>query len=364
MKINFLMSSFVKKPGGSHRVAYEYANYFANSSHTVRLIYPDKLSKFPQSQSFVESLKYNFYNFEKYIFKRRDLSWFKFHMNVEKIFVPDLTEDYIPDADIVVATAWQTAEYIKDYSQSKGAKIYIIHHDESLSGYPIERVRETWHIPIYKVAVSQWTYESVKPIAPERLFYIPNGINTSVYREIEPIESRHLCLCMNYSPRKIKDIQTGIEAILIAKERFPHLRVKLFGVFPKSSVIPNWAEYYHNRSDSFIVEKIYNLSSIFVCSSLFEGFGLSVAEAMACGCAIVTTDCGGVRDFAIHNKTALLSSPKDVDTLAENLCLLIQDNELRINLAYSGRDNIRSFSWDNSCNNFEYLVNQLIKENQ
>lgn len=359
MKINILMSSYVKNPGGSHRVIYEYANYLANISHEVRLIYPDLLSKFPGNKSYLNLCKGLINKLQRTI-STNNINWFKLNSNIEKIFVPDLTANYIPDADIVIASAWQVAEYLAEYDESKGKKVYIIHHDEALSGYPSDRVRKTWYLPIQKVAVSRWTYESVKQTTEEYLTYIPNGIDNNLYRIVNPVENRSMQVCMAYSPRAIKDIQTGIYALSIAKKRFPKITAKLFGVFPKSSLIPNWAIYYRNRPDKFIVEEIYNRSAIFICSSLYEGFGLPVAEAMGCGCAVVTTDCGGIKDFALHNKTALLSPPKDAENLAENICLLLEDTELRVNLAYAAQDKIKNFNWDNSCKKFEILINNLI----
>ncbi|UKO98444.1 glycosyltransferase family 4 protein [Nostoc sp. UHCC 0870] len=363
MKINILMSSYVKNPGGSHRVAYEYANYLATTSHQVKLIYPEKLSRFASNKSYFSFWKRSIHKIQRTI-SGNEINWFKFNSNVEKLFVPDLTQNYIPDADIVIATAWQVAEYMGEYSEAKGIKMYIIHHDESLSGYPIERVRETWHLPVNKVAVSRWTYESIQQATKESITYIPNGINHNLYRIIEPIENRDLCVCMAYSPRAIKDAKTGLKALSIAKERFPKLSAKLFGVFPKDSSIPDWAVYYRNRPDSFLVKEIYNRSAIFICSSIYEGFGLPVAEAMGCGCAVVTTDCGGITDFALHNKTALISPAKNATTLAENLCFLLEDAELRIKLAYTAKDNIKNFSWDSSCKQLEILIHNSMEGNK
>jgi len=355
------MSSYVRSQGGSHRVAYEYANYFAKDLHNVRLIYPNNLSKFPKKRPLIQWFKNVANYFERKVLNRK-LSWFEFDSSIEKLFIPDLTEEYIPDADIVIATAWQVAEYMAEYSETKGAKFYIIHHDESLSGYPLERVRATWELPFYKVAVSNWTYESVLAISPDNLIYIPNGINNNLYTLNKLIESRPLCVCMAYSPRKIKDIQTGLKAICIAKEKFPELTVKLFGYFPESDNIPDWVQYYRKKSDIFLVEEIYNQSSVYLCSSLFEGFGLPVAEAMACGCAVVTTDCGGVRDFCIDRETALMCSPSDDYNLSENLCLLLQDSDLRVRIATNGKNYIKDFTWDKSYDRLISFIRSKVNQ--
>jgi glycosyltransferase involved in cell wall biosynthesis len=86
---------------------------------------------------------------------------------------------------------------------------------------------------------------------------------------------------------------------------------------------------------------------------------------MACGCAVVATDIGGVRDYAINGRTALLSPPRKPDLLAENLLELLNDDEYRCNLAQNGYTNIKSFTWDRATDLLETYIHQTsFSENQ
>jgi len=105
-------------------------------------------------------------------------------------------------------------------------------------------------------------------------------------------------------------------------------------------------EYQQNPPHGRLVEDIYNGSSIFLCASLSEGWGLPPAEAMSCGCAAVSTDNGGVRDYAIHGETALLSPPEDPQVLADNLNRVLNDGTLRTKLARQGNEYIQEFNWN------------------
>ena len=64
-----------------------------------------------------------------------------------------------------------------------------------------------------------------------------------------------------------------------------------------------------------LVDEIYNTSRVFLCTSWVEGFGLTNVEAMACGAALVTTDNGGSRDYALHGETALVAPCGDVGSV-------------------------------------------------
>jgi glycosyltransferase involved in cell wall biosynthesis len=76
---------------------------------------------------------------------------------------------------------------------------------------------------------------------------------------------------------------------------------------------------------------------VHVVSSWEEGFGLTGAEAIACGAALATTDTKGSRDYALHESTALVSPPRDPEALAHNVLRLLDDLDLRRRLVATGQ---------------------------
>ena len=80
------------------------------------------------------------------------------------------------------------------------------------------------------------------------------------------------------------------------------------------------------------LDGIYDSSDIFVSSSLYEGYGMALAEALARGLPIVTTTGGACADTA-PDGAALKVAPGDVDALREALRLIIEDRELRRDLS-------------------------------
>src|SRR5258708_7700472 len=67
-----------------------------------------------------------------------------------------VTDADIPDADVVVATWWETAEWVARLSPQKGTKAYFIQHHEVFDYLPVERVKATWRLPLRKITISKW----------------------------------------------------------------------------------------------------------------------------------------------------------------------------------------------------------------
>jgi len=88
----------------------------------------------------------------------------------------------------------------------------------------------------------------------------------------------------------------------------------------------------------------YARASIFAFPSLDEGFGIPVLEAMAAGVPVVTSTSSALPEVA--GNAALLVDPRDTGALAQALQRLVQEPELRQELARLGDERVREFSWD------------------
>lgn len=87
----------------------------------------------------------------------------------------------------------------------------------------------------------------------------------------------------------------------------------------------------------------YNAARLFAFPSLYEGFGLPVLEAMACGAPVITSTAASLPEVA--GKAALLVPPQDIDRIAQEMARVLDDSQLRMELRAAGRIQASRFSW-------------------
>ena len=175
------------------------------------------------------------------------------------------------------------------------------------------------------------------------------------------IENRNpKSICMLYSTGETKGCNYGMDILKKLKQKYVNLKVNLFGsVKPKH--LPKWMSFTKNATELQVAE-ILNDSAIFMCTSIEEGFGLPGLEAMACGCALATTNCLGIMEYA-NSKNSLISKPKDVKAMYKNIDKLLSDKELRIELAKKGNKDAQIWNLETSQEKFEkYLLENIDKE--
>jgi glycosyltransferase involved in cell wall biosynthesis len=269
-----------------------------------------------------------------------------------------LSEKWIPKGDVVIATAWLTAEWVSHYSPDKGRGFYLIQGLETWSGSG-EKVYATWKSPLKKIVIANWLLDIVKSLGEEAV-YIPNGLNTDEFQmDVPPEERDPKRIMMLYHNVDMKGSADGIEALSMVRRKEPEIRVTLFGVPPRPASLPEWVDY-HQQPERPFLRALYNQAAIFVAPSWTEGWGLPPSEAMLCGAALVATDIGGHREFAFHEDTALLSPAKEPRRLADNILRLVRDPAMRARVATQGHEYIQQFTWERASAKLESILCEQI----
>ena len=116
----------------------------------------------------------------------------------------------------------------------------------------------------------------------------------------------------------------------------------------------------HLYGSTLDIKKEYLNSSLFVFSSRFEGFGMVLIEAMACGLPVVSFDCPcGPKDIVRYDEDGLLVPSGNTDSLADAMHRLMSDDDLRKDMASKAIINVRRFQLDEIAQRWKTLFNSV-----
>lgn len=358
MHIVFLAPCAFKLPCGGRKVILDYINRFIKDGHDVTILYPN-YTGIPNS---ISKRKYKFkeilFLILKYLYYRITNNytphhWYNLNKKVVQKYVWSLSESNAPKADCYIATGIYTSFYLNCYNIPSTKKFYFIQGFEDWEiGSSPEMVIETFHFDLNKIVISSWLQ---KIIEGEGLKCIkaPNGFNFNEFKySIDIADRKRYAIAIMYSENPVKGVSYSLEAIDIVKELYPQMEVNMFGICPKPDSLPEYFTYYQNPSKKML-NHIYNNSAIYLTSSINEGWGLTVGEAMMCGCAVVCSDTKGFLEMATNGYNALVVPTKNPQAAAKAIIELFEDNKLRCQLAENAIESIRLFDIENSYNIFK-----------
>ena len=113
------------------------------------------------------------------------------------------------------------------------------------------------------------------------------------------------------------------------------------------------------RPDVLSVHKAFDL---FVMSSVTEGLGSSLLDAMACGKAVVATTAGGIPEAVVHGETGLLVPPRDDKAMADAIVTLLTNHELRQQYGAAGLKRVHErFSVDRMVRDTVAVYEEVVR---
>jgi len=189
-------------------------------------------------------------------------------------------------------------------------------------------------------------------IAPiEKLKNIYSGIDLTLFinekndqfRKELNLDSNHLLLGSVGRLSNQKDPITMIEAFCIVIKRFPNAHLTLVGegelrdeilIKIDQLQLNGRVHLTGNKNDPW---KIYHSLDLFIMSSIYEGLGRSITEALSCGVPVVCTSVEGVPEIVRDNETGILVPPKDPGALATGIINSLNDMDNAKKMAEEGR---------------------------
>ena len=132
----------------------------------------------------------------------------------------------------------------------------------------------------------------------------------------------------------------------------------MFGIEPELATDPG-VRYVESPSDEQVNE-LFCQATVFVQTSIHEGFALPPLEAMATGCAVVCTDAHGNRDFCVDGVNCLMPEPNPL-AVAAALARLLGDPELRARFARAGIETARDYAWERRIDALEGFFERVAR---
>lgn len=363
MKIIFLFPT--PNFSGGCRVVAIYAEGLAKRGHKVTIVAtkPKEKSIFDKMKIFIKSRQWLKNRTSKELVKNTHFE------NIEGVEIKVLEHAGpiknidVPNADIVIATWWETAEWMNELSEKKGAKVYFIQHHEVHSHLPINRVKATYQLPFKKITIAQWLVDTMRDkYGDNDVKLVENGVDTSMFDSSPRSKNITPIFCLMYAIESFKGTDVSIAAFEYAKKKHPEIKLLVFGAkeVDEKLPLPEGAIFHLSPSQEKIRE-IYSLSDAFLFSSRSEGFGLPVLEAMACRCPVIATKAGCAPDFIEHGISGELNDIDDIKAQGESIIKIIEmNNSDWRDLSEAAYKAVRDKSWKNSTNQFERILTEII----
>lgn len=269
----------------------------------------------------------------------------------------------VSDADVVIATWWETAEWLSKLSPQKGAKAYFIQHHEVFDYLPKDRVAETYRLPLHKITISKWLVALMQDTYHDSdVSLVPNSVDTTQFYAAPRTRQRNPTVGMLYSSTPWKGCDISLEAINQVRQNIPNLKLVAFGTeTPPAGTFPPGTQFYKQpRQDE--IKNIYARCDIWLCGSWAEGFHLPPLEAMACRCPVVSTMVGGPIDIIENGLQGHLVPKGDSKALADKLeSIFLSPEEEWKKMSEAAYQTAISYSWDDASAIFEKALYRAIE---
>jgi glycosyltransferase involved in cell wall biosynthesis len=106
--------------------------------------------------------------------------------------------------------------------------------------------------------------------------------------------------------------------------------------------------------------KFYNLASLFVYPSFYEGFGLPPLEAMACGCPVIVSNVASLPE--VCGEAVFYVDPNDIGCITQGMNRVLNDETLRKSLIMKGLERSKLFSWEKSAKEHLKVFEEIMKK--
>lgn len=262
----------------------------------------------------------------------------------------------VPEADVVVATWWETAEWLSRLSPSKGAKAYFVQGHEVFSNMPVERVKATYKMPLHRIVISTWLKNIMeREYGDFQTDLVPNSVDPMQFHALVRGKQERPTVGFLYSGSGNKGVDVSLQVVKQLRKQVPNLRVISFGAVPVNPD-ENWdpeIEYEHSPAQERLRE-LYAQCDVWLSASRSEGFNLTAMEAMVCRTPVASTRTGWPEEAIKDRVNGVLVDIDDAVGLAAGAAWILSlgDDAWRA-VSLCAYETATTGSWAHSAELFE-----------
>ncbi len=158
-----------------------------------------------------------------------------------------------------------------------------------------------------------------------------------------------------------KNVKTLVSAFLRIKDRIPHMLVVIGKkALAQRGLVTDDRIRYLDYVDLDLLPLYYSCADVYVHPSFFEGFGITLLEAMACGVPVISSRGGSLPE--VGGDAAIYFNPYRDDELAEILLRVLSDKALRSEMVDKGLENVKRFSWDRAASEIQEICEEACRK--
>ena len=198
---------------------------------------------------------------------------------------------------------------------------------------------------------------------------INNGLDTDEFSPIESITPDPFRLITTASADvTLKGLDYSLMALKLLKKEYPKIHLIVIGKMKEGGHTERLIERLNISESVFFksnlskndINELYASSSIAIVSSLYEGFGYPVIEAMSCEVPLISTNVSSIPELT--SNFAILISSKDENAIVENVKNILLNYKSYKERAIRGRNHIiQTFNWDKITSEYEKAIREAIR---
>ncbi len=347
MTVHYLVAGLGQKPNGGLRIIYEQARRLAERGHRVELHH---FERFPSDR--LRRVPRNVWNFLSAI-RAKPPRWINLPDSVVRHYHLVARMPVVMPSDKIVATYWKTHELIEANKQAGVDYFYLIQGFETwIAGEA--RLHRQWRDASTNLVVSKHLERMVKGVSGNAIL-IPNAVDFDFFAETGARRrNRTILFCSMASSNKgSKDI---VEALELLHQSGCEFEIRSFGdTHPATFGLSLPCEHFQ-LPDQTVIRDLYGSASLFVSASYSEGWGLTLAEATLCGCALVASNAEGHFEFLRPGRSAFFFRRGQAQAIARKLRFLLDRPELRSRLNRNARADLSPYTWEQSVDLLEQAL--------